>query len=95
MKPKNHSVTRNAGWGDAEMTGAKAPVQIGVAARNPVQPECMDPITARNRSAKQPAFEGCVGTQTTFPCGPPDDRRACPDGTGPEFQNNELGSHAR
>jgi len=42
---------------------------------NPVQPECMDPVAVRKRFGKRLAFDGCVGTQTTFPFGTPDEMR--------------------
>lgn len=50
-------------------------VEIGVTILNPVQPECMDPVAIRDRFGKRLAFDGCVGTQTTFPFGSPDDMR--------------------
>lgn len=48
-------------------------VEIGVTILNPVQPECMDPIAIRKRFGKRLAFDGCVGTQSTFPFGTPED----------------------
>jgi len=51
-------------------------VEIGITVLNPVQPECMDPLAIRKRFGKRLAFDGCVGTQTTFPFGTPDDMRA-------------------
>jgi uroporphyrinogen decarboxylase len=50
-------------------------VEIGVTILNPVQPECMDPLAIRKRFGKRLAFDGCVGTQTTFPFGTADDMR--------------------
>lgn len=50
-------------------------VEIGINILNPVQPECMDPVAIRKRFGKRLAFDGCVGTQTTFPFGTPDDMR--------------------
>ena len=44
-------------------------VEIGITILNPVQPECMDPVAIRRRFGKRLAFDGCVGTQTTFPFG--------------------------
>lgn len=44
-------------------------VEIGIDILNPVQPECMDPIAIRKRFGKRLAFDGCIGTQTTFPYG--------------------------
>lgn len=46
-------------------------VEIGITILNPVQPECMDPVAVRKRMGKRLAFEGCIGTQTTFPFGTP------------------------
>ena len=51
-------------------------VEVGVTILNPVQPECMDPLAVRKRMGRRLAFDGCVGTQTTFPFGTPDDVRA-------------------
>ena len=50
-------------------------IEIGVTILNPVQPECMDPFALRKRYGKRLAFDGCVGTQTTFPFGTADDMR--------------------
>jgi uroporphyrinogen decarboxylase len=50
-------------------------VEIGITILNPVQPECVDPRAIRKRFGKRLAFDGCVGTQTTFPFGTPDDMR--------------------
>ncbi len=47
-------------------------VEIGVNILNPVQPECMDPLAVRKRFGKRLAFDGCIGTQTTFPFGTPE-----------------------
>jgi len=46
-------------------------VEIGITILNPVQPECMNPIALRRRFGKRLAFDGCVGTQTTFPFATP------------------------
>lgn len=46
-------------------------VEIGITILNPVQPECMDLIAVRKRFGKRLAFDGCIGTQTTFPFGTP------------------------
>lgn len=43
--------------------------EIGITILNPVQPECMDPVAVRKRMGKKLAFDGCIGTQTTFPFG--------------------------
>lgn len=50
-------------------------VEIGVTILNPVQPECMAPGVIRKRYGKHLAFDGCIGTQTTFPFGTPGDMR--------------------
>jgi len=50
-------------------------VEIGITILNPVQPECMDPVDVRKRMGKKLAFDGCVGTQTVFPFGTPEDMR--------------------
>ena len=47
-------------------------VEIGVSILNPVQPECMEPAAIRKRFGKRLAFDGCIGTQTTFPFGTPE-----------------------
>lgn len=52
-------------------------VDIGVNILNPVQPECMDPVAIRKRFGRRLAFDGCIGTQTTFPFGTPGDMRTC------------------
>jgi uroporphyrinogen decarboxylase len=51
-------------------------VEIGITILNPVQPECMNPLAIRKRMGSSLAFDGCVGTQTTFPFGTADDMRA-------------------
>jgi uroporphyrinogen decarboxylase len=50
-------------------------VEIGITILNPVQPECMDPVAVRKRMGKRLAFDGCIGTQTTFPFGTPETMR--------------------
>lgn len=50
-------------------------VEIGITILNPVQPECVDPRAIRRRFGKRLAFDGCVGTQTTFPFGTPEEMR--------------------
>lgn len=50
-------------------------VEIGIDILNPVQPECVDPYAIRKRFGKRLAFDGCVGTQTTFPFGSSDEMR--------------------
>jgi uroporphyrinogen decarboxylase len=51
-------------------------IEIGVTILNPVQPECMNPLEVRKYCGKHLAFDGCVGTQSTFPFGTPTDVRA-------------------
>ena len=51
-------------------------IEIGLDILNPVQPECMDPVKVKREYGRDLAFWGCVGTQTTFPFGTPDDMRA-------------------
>jgi uroporphyrinogen decarboxylase len=50
-------------------------VEIGITILNPVQPECMSPAAVRKRFGKCLAFDGCIGTQTTFPFGTPETMR--------------------
>lgn len=50
-------------------------VEIGMTILNPVQPECMNPVAIRKRFGKRLAFDGCIGTQTTFPFGTPERMR--------------------
>ena len=50
-------------------------VEIGVNILNPVQPECLDPVAVRRRMGTRLAFDGCIGTQTTFPFGTPAEMR--------------------
>jgi uroporphyrinogen decarboxylase len=50
-------------------------VEIGITILNPVQPECMDPGAVRKRMGSNLAFDGCVGTQTTFPFGTPEEMK--------------------
>ncbi len=50
-------------------------VEVGVTILNPVQPECVDPVAIRRRYGEQLAFDGCIGTQTTFPFDTPDGMR--------------------
>ena len=49
--------------------------EIGITILNPVQPECMDPVAVRKRMGRRLAFDGCIGTQTTFPFGTPQTMR--------------------
>lgn len=48
-------------------------IEIGVEVLNPVQPECMNPATMKERYGDKLAFWGCIGTQTTMPFGLPAD----------------------
>lgn len=50
-------------------------IEIGMTILNPVQPECVDPEKLKHEYGDRIAFWGCVGTQTTFPFGTPDDMR--------------------
>ncbi|MEN6303285.1 MAG: uroporphyrinogen decarboxylase family protein [Armatimonadia bacterium] len=50
-------------------------IEIGMTILNPVQPECLDPAQMKALYGDQVAFWGCVGTQTTFPFGTPQDMR--------------------
>jgi len=50
-------------------------VEIGLTILNPVQPECVDPLAIRRRFGKRLAFDGCVGTQSTFPFGTAEEMR--------------------
>ena len=50
-------------------------IEIGITILNPVQPECMDPLAIRKRCGKRLAFDGCIGTQSTFPFGAPEEMR--------------------
>ena len=51
-------------------------IGIGVTILNPVQPECIDPVTVKERYGDRLALWGTIGTQTTMPFGTPDDVRA-------------------
>ena len=50
-------------------------IEIGVDILNPVQPECMDPLTIKRTYGDRLSLSGCVGTQTTLPFGTPDEVR--------------------
>jgi uroporphyrinogen decarboxylase len=50
-------------------------IEIGMTILNPVQPESMDPEKLKAQYGHQVAFWGCVGTQTVFPFGTPDEMR--------------------
>ena len=46
-------------------------IEIGVEILNPVQPECMDPVTIKKQYGDRLSFWGAVGTQTVIPFGSP------------------------
>jgi uroporphyrinogen decarboxylase len=48
-------------------------IEIGVDILNPVQPECMDPVSLRQRFGERLCLWGTIGTQSTFPFGSPED----------------------
>ena len=50
-------------------------IEIGLDILNPVQPECMDPDRLKAQYGDRLAFWGCVGTQTSFPFGTPEEMR--------------------
>lgn len=50
-------------------------IEVGITILNPVQPECMNPLEIRKRYGKRLAFDGCVGTQSTFPFGSTEEMR--------------------
>ena len=50
-------------------------IEIGLDILNPVQPECMDPAKLKAQYGQQLAFWGCVGRQTSFPFGTPEEMR--------------------
>jgi uroporphyrinogen decarboxylase len=52
-------------------------IEIGVDILNPIQPECMDPGTVKEKFGDRLAFWGAVGTQTVMPHGTPADVRDC------------------
>jgi uroporphyrinogen decarboxylase len=51
-------------------------IEIGIEILNPVQPECMDPATIKERYGDQLSFWGTVSVQRTMPLGRPEDVRA-------------------
>jgi len=51
-------------------------IEIGVTILNPVQPECMDPITIKKLYGDKIVIDGTIGTQTTMPFGSVDDVRS-------------------
>lgn len=50
-------------------------MEIGVTVLNPVQPECLEPTTAKEIGGGKLALDGTIGTQTVFPFGTPDEMR--------------------
>jgi len=44
-------------------------IEIGVTILNPVQPECLDPITIKEKYGKKLVLDGTIGTQSTMPFG--------------------------
>jgi uroporphyrinogen decarboxylase len=46
-------------------------IEIGVEILNPVQPECMDPVTIKKQYGDRLSFWGAIGTQTVMPFGTP------------------------
>jgi len=50
-------------------------IGIGVDILNPIQAECMDPVSLKREFGADIAFWGSIGTQTTLPFGTPEDVR--------------------
>lgn len=48
-------------------------IEIGIDILNPVQPECMNPVELKAKYGDRLSFYGCLGTQSVFPFGTPDD----------------------
>lgn len=48
-------------------------IEIGIDVLNPVQPECMDPVSLKKRYGDRLSFWGTIGTQTTMPLGTPEE----------------------
>jgi uroporphyrinogen decarboxylase len=44
-------------------------IEIGVTILNPVQPECVDPLSVKRQYGDKLAIDGAIGTQTTMPFG--------------------------
>jgi uroporphyrinogen decarboxylase len=51
-------------------------IEMGLDILNPLQPECMDQEKVKREYGDRLAFWGCVGTQTTFPFGTPQEMKA-------------------
>lgn len=50
-------------------------IEIGVTMLNPVQPECLDPVSLKRRCGGALVFDGTIGTQTTMPFAEPHEVR--------------------
>jgi uroporphyrinogen decarboxylase len=50
-------------------------IETGVTILNPVQPECVDPLTIKRRFGNKVVLHGTIGTQTTMPFGAPEQVR--------------------
>lgn len=50
-------------------------IEIGVTILNPIQPECIDPVSVKRRYGNQITLDGAIGTQSVMPFGTPDDVR--------------------
>lgn len=50
-------------------------IELGIQVLNPVQPECLDPVTLKEEFGDRLSFWGTVGTQTVMPFGSPDEVR--------------------
>ena len=44
-------------------------IEIGVTILNPVQPECLDPLSVKREYGDRLVIDGAIGTQTTMPFG--------------------------
>jgi len=50
-------------------------IEIGVTILNPIQPECVDPVTIKREFGDKVVLHGTIGTQSTMPFGTPDEVR--------------------
>lgn len=50
-------------------------IEAGVTMLNPVQPECLDPVSLKRRYGDALVFDGTIGTQTTMPFAEPGEVR--------------------
>jgi uroporphyrinogen decarboxylase len=48
-------------------------IEIGLDILNPVQPECLDPVSVKRQYGDELSFWGTIGTQSTMPFGTPDE----------------------